>query len=103
MKPIKIRRITFLQLFNLPKSVANHMLGEDHPVLQRIIIGIFVMVIGVTVSKVETTIWIINIFTEGFGYTIHAIGAIPVLEYVTGFSNARKAKAEQEKEEIERE
>lgn len=64
------------------KNLCNHLLGEGHSHRHRMIVGILTMFIGVVVAKVGSPTLILHCITETLGFGLHAIGAIPFIEYV---------------------
>lgn len=45
-------------------------------------VGIVIMFVGVGIAQFHSEIVICTIFMHGFGYTLHAIGTMPVLDIV---------------------
>jgi len=82
-KPAPIaNRFGFL---NVPHYVCTHLLGEHHSEGHRMVVGVLVMIFGVTVSKAFATSpsLILHYGADTLGYAIHGIGAIPFVERVS--------------------
>jgi hypothetical protein len=69
-------------LANAPRVICEHFLGENHTYGHRIFVGSFIMIFGVSIAQAHVGIVFVDMFFEGAGYVIHAIGAVPILEYV---------------------
>lgn len=65
---------------NIARHIANHLIGEHHTDRHRMIIGGFIMLIGVLFAKSGEHYYLLHIATEMGGYFVHAIGAIPFIE-----------------------
>jgi hypothetical protein len=63
------------------KNLCNHLLGEDHSHGHRMIVGIMIMFLGVVVAKSGSPILILHCITETIGFGLHALGAVPFIEY----------------------
>lgn len=81
----KSRLLALLGKLCISSKVCNHIAGEHHSYKHRVIVGMCIAFIGLTCVQ------IINHYTEHvfahmigelFGYTLHAIGAIPVIERI---------------------
>lgn len=70
----------------------NHLLGHDHTERHRMGAGIVFIISGVLVSKLGTSIHILHLFFDGFGYMIHAFGTIPFIEALQSNLNKEKEK-----------
>jgi hypothetical protein len=72
-----------IQNFNPCKTVADHLISKNHTHGHRIIVGLGVMVVGVIISKSGASgTAIVHIMTDGVGYAIHGMGAMPLLELI---------------------
>lgn len=89
-----------LKYLNLPKIIADHLLGEDHPHPHRMVVGVFVMTTGVAIAKsghaIDATAWLIT--ADVIGYAVHGLGFTPYLEWLI---QGTKAQGEQTKHELE--
>ncbi len=96
---MKIQARKLARAVNLPLLVGDHILGENHHPFHRISIGVIIMIIGVSIAKIHSPITIVTILIDGTGYTLHGIGAIPIIEsfmkikeHVDGKQGKRKGK-----------
>lgn len=71
-----------IQALNLPRIVCNHLIGEEHHVTHRMLVGLVIGFIGVEVARMSSTYHLFSIVFEGGGYVIHAIGTIPFVEWI---------------------
>ncbi len=73
-----------IHVFNLPKHICNHVLGENHTKAHRMGAGMIVMVIGVTVAKSCANIHFLNLhfIADLIGYGIHGLGLTPFIEHL---------------------
>jgi hypothetical protein len=69
-------------ILNIPRMICDHVVGENHHLHHRLKCGVMLMTVGVLIANVHADIMLINIVSEGFGYTLHAVGAMPILETV---------------------
>lgn len=77
----KLRRL--LKVANLPREIANHLHGEEHPLGHRMIIGMVVMAGGVMFAHMASGMpHFVAVVIDMVGYGIHALGAVPFLEWV---------------------
>ncbi len=79
LRPYKSSR---LQAINLPRTICNHLIGEEHHTAHRMAIGMIIAFIGVEISRMGSTYHLFSIALEGGGYLIHAIGTIPFIEWI---------------------
>ena len=77
-------------VLNLTHHICEHFLGESHTVKHRMGVGMIIMFIGVYVAHSHTDIMLVSIAYNIFGYTIHAIGAIPYVEWLTHYKQNLK-------------
>lgn len=66
---------------NIPKNLADHVVGEHHTVLHRRVAGSIVMVIGVGFAKLIGFLdhGFIHLVADIIGYGLHAVGLIPFI------------------------
>ena len=66
----------------LVKVFANHLCGKDHKLYHRGIIGIGIMLIGVSIAKAtgHSDVHFITLVGDTVGYGLHGIGLIPFIE-----------------------
>lgn len=78
------RELKALQVnaFNLPHRVCDHFLGERHTFGHRFFVGSIIILCGTAIAQIHIGFMVVDLVLEGGGYVIHAIGAIPVVEYV---------------------
>lgn len=65
---------------NVSKVVCDHLIDEKHTNGHRMIVGIFIMSVGVSVSKIHVAYTIMHFLLDGVGYAIHGIGLIPFVD-----------------------
>lgn len=64
--------------------VADHLFGTEHTIKHKMISGSFLMILGVIISKATPQLALFHYLTDGIGYLIHGMGAIPFGEYLAG-------------------
>lgn len=73
-----------LDYINLPRMLCAHILGKDHEPRHRMTVGGFIMVTGVVIAHFSTTmdVVIFKITLDFIGYTFHAVGFVPILDWL---------------------
>ncbi len=71
MRPL----LTLSRHLNVARPICDHLLGEQHTHHHRMMIGTFVMTVGVTIAKVAG-------HNEIIGYAVHGLGLTPFVEYL---------------------
>lgn len=72
------RLILFL---NLPRAICDHLIGERHTIVHRMICGALVMITGVAVAHTATLLPAgADLTADLLGYLIHGLGATPYVE-----------------------
>ena len=73
-----------IKFINLPRELCHFLLGAEHKTSHRMIAGVFVMGCGVGTAKAAVffTVPLAHISLDMIGYFIHAVGAIPFIEYL---------------------
>ncbi len=80
MKPKILRAI---RVANLPREICNHLHGEHHPLSHRMWVGLVVMMSGVSVAHMAGGLpHLLALVVDMLGYGIHALGAVPYLEWL---------------------
>lgn len=69
-----------LRRINVVRHVLNHTVGHDHPLWSRLIFGSIIMVLSKLIIDSE-------IVLAAMKELVHAIGAIPWLEWFIEYSN----------------
>jgi hypothetical protein len=67
----------------IPKKICSHVIGNTHTKGHRMMVGIVFIFAGVEIAKKGAMIHnpeYAGLFTDGFGYYLHAIGCMPFLE-----------------------
>lgn len=86
----------FLHYINIPRHLANHVIGKQHTKYHRYTAGVIVMAIGVTVahsfSHVGNTL--VALMGDLVGYSIHGTGLIPFLHDIEKSAKEQSAKQE---------
>lgn len=93
---MKIKK-SLLYYLNVPYHVSNHIVGKHHTPTHRRIVGMFVMLIGVTLAHAAQHISniIISMFGDLVGYSIHGTGLIPFIHDIENQNKEQKQKGEQ--------
>lgn len=68
-----------VQNLNVTKTVCNHLIGENHSNMHRLLTGVIIMSAGVFISKSGNG-FVMHIIADVVGYAIHGIGLIPFVE-----------------------
>lgn len=78
------RELTALRIhaLNFPHKICDHFLGEHHTFGHRFFVGSIIVLCGTAIAQIHIGFVVVDLLLEGGGYVIHAIGAIPVVEYV---------------------
>lgn len=79
---LKVKHLLFEKL-NVSKRIANHLIGEEHTPAHRITVGGVIALCGMIIIKSVHEPMLLSFFSEFFGVTLHAIGAIPLLETIS--------------------
>lgn len=74
-----------LALIYLPRIICNHIIGHNHHVGHRITIGFMIMMLGVFIAKTASEYYVLTIIYDACGYALHAIGAVPIIEWLLKF------------------
>lgn len=70
-----------MQNFNPPKAICNHLIGKDHSLGHRVVVGSITILSGVLIANSGGE-GMFHIITDCIGYLIHGIGALPFLEVI---------------------
>lgn len=72
----------FRKIPNPSRVICNHLIGREHRLVHRIIVGVIIMVFGVYMTKLaaDTHILVIDIIGDTVGFLLHGIGGIPFVE-----------------------
>jgi hypothetical protein len=75
-------RENFRNFSSPTRTICNHLIGKEHNLGHRIVVGIAIMIIGVYMTKLaaDTHILWIDIVGDTIGFLLHGIGAIPFVE-----------------------
>lgn len=74
-----------LSAIYLPKVICTHLIGDKHTFFHRITVGMFIMVLGVELAEIGSTIHLFSILLTTGGYALHAVGAVPIIEWLLKF------------------
>lgn len=70
-------------LLNLPKALCDHLIGEHHTMVHRLVTGTLIMVVGVGVAQTAHELPTgADFMADLIGYLIHGIGATPYVEAI---------------------
>lgn len=78
-----------LHIANVPRKLADHLVGKNHTNYHRRWCGAFVMLIGVGFVKLTgmIDIYLIHFAGDIIGYAIHGVGAIPFLTAIENLND----------------
>ena len=85
-----------LNRLNVTKAVCDHLVGEGHTERHRMITGVFIVIVGVGISKIPTTITIIHFLLDAVGYGVHGLGCIPFIDRFIHLAKSNKPKEGEE-------
>jgi hypothetical protein len=92
------KRVKPLLKINLSQYICNHLLGKEHTHGHRIIVGLVIMIAGLTFSdglvSVVSSIRFLEFLIRGIGGVIDGVGAVPIIEYVIIHGNKREMQQE---------
>lgn len=74
----KMKTIDILEKINVSKHLAHHLVGNDHTLRHRRIIGGVIAISGVSLDFLPVT-GFAHFLLVFFGYSFHAVGLIPFL------------------------
>lgn len=68
----------------VPRVVCTHLIGKEHTMRHRMWTGFVIMLFGVIVAKsgMFLAFFILHVLADLVGFLIHAIGAIPFVEWL---------------------
>lgn len=83
MNKLKTKTPRAVQAINLPREICHWCLGHDHHISHRMIVGLMVMAVGVIIAKAGHHYpGFIAHASDLIGFFIHALGAVPYLEWL---------------------
>lgn len=85
-RTLKEKCACLLDKVNVVKTVCTHLLGPNHTVSHRMLVGVGIMCSGVFLVEITAGIYIVHYVTNIVGYGIHAIGATPFIEVAGGLT-----------------
>lgn len=85
-KTLKEKCACMLDRVNLTKTICNHLLGKQHTIIHRMLVGVIIMCIGVAFVELTAHIYMVHYVTNIAGYGIHAVGATPFIEWAAGLT-----------------
>lgn len=73
---------SFKRIPNPSKFICNHLIGKEHRLIHRVIVGILIMISGVYLTKLclLSEFLIIHVVGDTIGFLVHGVGAIPIVE-----------------------
>lgn len=76
--------VTKLQIINLPRSLCQWLVGEEHKISHRMFAGMTVMAVGVGIAKSAhaTEVVPLQFSLDLTGYLIHGLGAVPFIDWL---------------------
>lgn len=78
-KAVPIRHVDVFHHINIPKRILTHILGKNHPVWSRLILGLGIMYAGSMIPEV-------NAFIKLLAGLLHATGAVPWIDSMIAMS-----------------
>lgn len=81
---------------NVSKVICNHLIDEKHTDRHRCFAGVFIMVIGVSISKIHVAYIAVHFLLDGVGYAIHGIGLIPFVDALSKIAHKDEKKESDE-------
>lgn len=85
-KTLKEKCACALDKVNLAKTICNHLLGKQHTIVHRMLVGVAIMCVGVAFVELTASIHVVHYVTNIAGYGIHAVGATPFIEWAAGLT-----------------
>lgn len=79
-----------LHALNVPKHICNHLIGKEHSSNHRMIMGVFVMAVGVGVAKIPVTFEAFRFVCDMSGYLIHGLGCVPFIDNLINSINKER-------------
>lgn len=81
------------KVLNIPGMICNHVVWKDHTLTHRIIAGMVLMFIGVSISQAGGAITIVFVHygLDALGYALHGFGALPIFELLSEKVNNNSA------------
>ena len=78
MKKVQIRLNAVKRSANLTRIICDQVIGEKHSINHRLVCGCGFVLIGVLIAGAGSGYF--HVFCEGFGYIVHGIGTVPMVE-----------------------
>lgn len=84
---------------NPTKKICNNLIGKEHNLTHRVIVGTIIMTVGVYITKLAamTHNIFIDILGDTIGFLLHGIGAIPFVEVFIKLNKKRNESKYKEK------
>ncbi len=73
---------------NVPRKLADNLVGKDHSFRHRFVFGLIMMAIGVTIAKHagHSHNEFVAFAGDGIGYLVHGLGTMPIAEALLGLA-----------------
>ena len=73
-----------LKNIDLTRLISDHLVGENHKRYHRFVVGVVIMVSGVSFTEFSYTFASVGFHIVGdvVGYFVHGLGAVPFIEYI---------------------
>lgn len=75
---------------DLPRVICHHIVGEHHTIAHRMVVGVVIIFVGTSIAQIHTVYAVVNLFNEAFGFVMHGIGSLPIVELVLGVKKQNK-------------
>lgn len=79
---MKLPSAATLKKVDVTRIVCDHVLSKSHTPMHRRFCGFLVIIGGVLISKIATPYVVLHIMFDAVGYFIHALWAVPFLEWL---------------------
>lgn len=76
---------TKLKKVNPSCVLADHLFGINHTIRHKMIAGLILMILGVTITKLVPSYYphpLVHAGADGIGYLLHGLGAMPYGEWL---------------------
>jgi hypothetical protein len=92
-----------ITIVRMPYIISEHLFGKGHSPRHRISVGVMIMIIGVSISKMTFGYTIFHFLYDGIGYLVHGIGCLPIIEYMEQKLTEKDPEVKDKVEVLERE
>lgn len=79
----RARIVEILLKVNIARRISDHLLGDEHPIRHRMIVGFCLMIVGGGIANIATGYMVLHFLSDIIGYGIHGAGTIPFIDWLT--------------------